>query len=228
VSELFQYIADNWTAIQFAAQSHLLVVAYAVGLSTLIAVVLAIALHTNRLSPTSWTTQLRAGSLETALLVSSALLTVPSLALFGILQPILGLGIAPALVGLTMYGIYPVLRNTVAGLNSVDPAVLDAARGIGMSPLRRLARIQFPMAWPVILSGIRVSVLISISITVVAAVVSDLGFGELLLAGLARLGSTGAFEAVVVGTLGPIVVAAIFEIVYALLKRFTTPRGLRV
>lgn len=228
MGELFQYVADNWIEIQFAAQSHFLVVLYAVGLSTLIAVALAVVLHTNRLSPPSWSTRLRAGTLETALLVASAMLTIPSLALFGLLQPILGLGIAPALVGLTLYGIYPVLRNTVAGLNSVDAAVLEAARGIGMGPVRRLVRIQLPIAWPVLLSGIRVSVLISISITVVAAIVSDLGFGELVLTGLARLGGAGAIQSMIVGTLGPVAVAAIFEVAFALLKRFTTPRGIRV
>lgn len=228
MGDLLTYLTTNFTAVQFYAQSHFLIVLYSVAVSTVVSVALAILLHTNRLTPPSWSRRVRAGGQEGALLVASALLTIPSLALFGVLQPLLGLGIAPALVGLSLYGIYPVLRNTVAGLSSVDPAVLEAARGIGMGPVRRMVRVQLPLAWPVILSGIRVSVLIMISIAAVAAIVSDLGFGEPLLNGLTRLGGAGSFAQVVVGTLGPLVVAAIFEIAFLVLKRFTTPRGIRV
>ncbi len=75
------------------------------------------------------------------LLVASAALTVPSLALFGLLQTALGIGLAPSLTAVTIYALHPVLRNAVAGLASVDPAVLDAARGMGMGPARRTTRI---------------------------------------------------------------------------------------
>jgi osmoprotectant transport system permease protein len=228
VGDIVDYLSTNSANVQFYAQSHFLLVLYAELIATVIAVVLALVLHTNNLTPPSWSKRIRAGTQETALLVSSALLTVPSLALFGLLQPTLGLGITPAIVGLTLYGIYPVLRNTVAGLSSVDPAVLEAARGIGMGPVRRMVRIQMPLAWPVVLSGIRVSVLIMISIAAVAAIISDLGFGKPLLDGLARLGGAGSFAQVVVGTLGPLVIAAGYEIAFLIVKRLTTPRGIRV
>jgi osmoprotectant transport system permease protein len=91
-----------------------------------------------------------------------------------------------------------------------------------------MVRIQMPLAWPVVLSGIRVSVLIMISIAAVAAIISDLGFGKPLLDGLSRLGGAGSFAQVVVGTVGPLVIAAVFEIVFVVVKRLTTPRGIRV
>ncbi|WP_300016962.1 ABC transporter permease subunit [Pseudonocardia sp.] len=228
MDDLIDYLSTNMAEVQFYAQSHFLIVLYSVAIATAISVGLALVLHTNQLSPPSWSRRLRSGSQEAALLTASALLTIPSLALFSLLQPPLGLGTTPAIVGLTLYGIYPVLRNTVAGLSSVDPAVLEAARGIGMGPVRRIVRIQLPLAWPVILSGIRVAALIMIAIAAVAAIISDLGFGEPLQNGLTRLGGAGSFAQVLVGTFGPLVVAAVYEIAFVVVKRFTTPRGIRV
>ncbi|HEX8762097.1 MAG TPA: ABC transporter permease subunit [Pseudonocardiaceae bacterium] len=171
---------------------------------------------------------LRVGSRETALLLASAALTIPSLALFGLLQPLLGLGVTPSIMALTLYAIYPVLRNTVAGLSSVDPAVLEAARGVGMGPVRRMLRVQLPLAWPVIISGIRVAVLITISIAVVAALINGPGLGRPLQSGLARLGAVNSFNEVITGTLGCLVVAIGFEVIFIMIKRFTTPRGINV
>jgi osmoprotectant transport system permease protein len=120
-----------------------------------------------------------------------------------------------------------VLRNVVAGLGSVDTAVLEAARGMGMGPARRMVRIQFPLAWPVVLSGIRVAMLILIGIAVVAAIVSGPGLGQLLFAGLARLGAVNSFNQVLAGTFGCLLVAAVYEIAFAVIARLTTPRGIR-
>jgi osmoprotectant transport system permease protein len=222
-----QYLSENSTELIFYAQQHFLLVLYSVTLATVISLVLALVLHTNQLTPPSWTRSLRAGSRETSLLLASAALTIPSLALFGLLQPLLGLGVTPSIVALTLYAIYPVLRNTVAGLSSVDPAVLEAARGVGMGPVRRMLRVQLPLAWPVIIAGIRVAVLIVISIAVVAAIINGPGFGKPLQDGLERFGAVNAFYEVITGTLGCLVVAAGYEIVFLVVQRFTTPRRIR-
>jgi osmoprotectant transport system permease protein len=222
-----QYLSENSTELIFYAQQHFLLVLYSVTLATVISLVLALVLHTNQLTPPSWTRSLRVGSRETALLLGSAVLTIPSLAMFGVLQPLLGLGVAPSIVALTLYAIYPVLRNTVAGLSSVDPAVLEAARGVGMGPVHRMLRVQLLLAWPVIVSGIRVAVQIVISIAVVAAIINGPGFGKPLQDGLARLGAVNSLNQVITGTLGCLVVAASYEIIFAVVQRFTTPRGIR-
>ncbi|MGH3687563.1 MAG: ABC transporter permease [Pseudonocardiaceae bacterium] len=222
-----RYLAENFSELIFYAEQHFLLVLYSVAVATMISLVLALVLHTNRLTPPSWTRSLRASGREASLLLSSAALTIPSLALFGLLQPLLGIGVTPSIVALTLYAIYPVLRNTVAGLSSVDPAILEAARGVGMGPVRRMLRVQLPLAWPVILSGIRVAVLIVISIAVVAAIINGPGFGKPLQDGLARLGAINSFYEVITGTLGCLVVAAGYEIVFLVVQRFTTPRGIR-
>ncbi|WP_214367895.1 ABC transporter permease [Pseudonocardia sp. H11422] len=222
------YVSQNTQALLFSAQQHFLLVAIAVGMASGIALVLGVVLHTNQLTPESWSRSLRVGSRESLLLVASAALTVPSLALFGLLQPALGLGVTPSVVALTIYGVYPVLRNVAAGLSSVDTAVLESARGMGMGSTRRMLRVQLPLAWPVIISGIRVATLILIGIAVVAASVSGPGLGQQLFSGLARLGAVNSFNQVLAGTLGCLVVAAVYEIAFAVIGRFTTPRGIRV
>lgn len=224
--EFSEYVATNAATLVFYARQHFALVLYSVALAAAVALVLAVALHTTGLTPPSWRTRIRAGGREAVLLVASAALTVPSLALFGLLQPALGIGLAPSLTAVTIYALYPVLRNAVAGLASVDPAVLDAARGMGMGPARRMARIQLPLAWPVILSGIRVATLITIGIAAVAGTVSGPGLGQLLFAGLGRLGAVNSFNQVLAGTFGCLVVAAVFETGFALIKRLTTSRGL--
>lgn len=223
-----EYLSENSTQLIFYAEQHFLLVLYSVAFASVISLTLAVVLHTNQLTPVSWGRSLRLGSREASLLFASAALTIPSLALFGMLQPLLGLGVTPSIVALTLYAIYPVLRNTVAGLSSVDPAVLEAARGVGMGPVRRMLRVQLPLAWPVIISGIRVAVLIVISIAVVAAIINGPGFGKPLQDGLARLGAVNSFYQVITGTLGCLVVAAGYELIFAVVQRFTTPRGIRV
>ena len=97
-----------------------------------------------------------------------------------------------------------------------------------MGPVGRLLRIQVPLAWPVIISGIRVEVLIVISIAEVAAIINGPGLGKPLQDGLARLGAVNSFNEVITGTLGCLVVAAGYEIIFAVVRRLTTPKGIRV
>ena len=89
--------------------------------------------------------------------ITGIFLTIPSFALFGIFIPILGLGFKPAFVALLMYALLPIVRNTIVGLHAVDAAVVDAARGMGVNRSRILLRIELPLAWPVIITGMRVS-----------------------------------------------------------------------
>ena len=157
---------------------------------SIISIVLGLIVSTGEPNPRRfsfdwWATGIREGSL----LITAAVLTVPSLALFVLFLPITGLGITTAIIVLTIYTLYTVLRNTVAGLTSVDRAVLESARGLGYGRVRRLLTIQLPLAWPVILIGIRVTTLISISIAVVAAIVKGPGFGKLLLTASPGIGA---------------------------------------
>lgn len=157
----------------------------------------------------------------------SVLLTVPSLAFFALLIPIVGIGAGPAYIALTAYALLPVTRNTLAGLRSVDPAVVESARGMGMNNMQRLMRMELPQAWPIILTGIRVATLLLVGVAATAALVGGPGLGEeIYLRGIRRIGSPGAVEALLGGTLGVLVVAALFDGFYQLVGRFTISKGL--
>jgi osmoprotectant transport system permease protein len=157
----------------------------------------------------------------------STFLTIPSLALFAILIPIVGIGFQPAAIALTMYSLLPIVRNTVSGLESVDPAVVESAKGMGMGARTRLLRIELPNAWPVILAGLRVATLLVIGIAAVAALVGGPGLGNEIYTGIRRIGSAGAMESLLGGTLAIVVLALLFDLVYLAIGRMTIPRGLR-
>ncbi|MET8075874.1 ABC transporter permease [Streptomyces sp. NPDC005303] len=166
-----------------------------------------------------------AGNLATT--AASTILTVPSLAMIGLLIPAVGLGVPPTVIALTLYGLLPVVRHAIVGLRGVDPSLVDAARGIGMSRVTRLVRVELPLAWPPILTGIRVSTRMLMGIAAIAAYASGPGLGNEIFRGLASPGSRNALNQVLAGTLGIIVLALLFDAAYLLLGRLTIPRGIR-
>ncbi|MDT3396911.1 ABC transporter permease [Streptomyces sp. B1866] len=162
-----------------------------------------------------------------AVTATATVLTVPSLALLGLLIPVTGLGVAPTVIALVLYGLLPIVRNCVVGLRGVDPALLEAARGIGMSRPAQLVRVELPMAWPPILTGIRVSTQMLMGIAAIAAYASGPGLGNEIFRGLASLGSANALNQVAAGTLGIVVLALLFDAAYVLIGRLTISRGIR-
>ncbi|MER5882853.1 ABC transporter permease [Streptomyces sp. NPDC001941] len=159
---------------------------------------------------------------------TATVLTIPSLALIGLLIPLVGLGVAPTVIALTLYGLLPVVRNAIVGLRGVDPALVDAAKGIGMSRAARLFRVELPLAWPPILTGVRVATQMLMGIAAVAAYASGPGLGNEIFRGIASLGSANAINQVLAGTLGIVVLALLFDAAYVLIGRLTIPRGIRV
>ena len=157
---------------------HLILVAVSVGLATLIGVPLGIAV-TRRPAWQRW-----------VLGAANAIQTVPSLALFGLLIPVPfvgGIGTRTALVALTLYGLLPVLRNTVVGITGVDPAVREAGRGLGMTDAQLLRRVELPLAASTILAGIRLATVIGIGLATIAAAIGAGGLGVFIFRGVAMV-----------------------------------------
>jgi osmoprotectant transport system permease protein len=211
----FEFLQSRSDDLLFEAYRHAALTLQSMVVATVIA--LTVALATYR-SP-------RWSGLATA--TASVILTVPSLALLGLLIPLVGLGTAPTFIALVLYALLPVLRNAVVGLNNVDPALVDAARGMGMGRLRTLLRIELPLAWPVVLSGIRVSTQMIIGIAALAAYVRGPGLGVFIFDGLSRFGGANAMNLALSGTLGIVLLALLFDGAYQVAGRLTTSKGLR-
>ncbi len=155
---------------------------------------------------------------------TAAFLTVPSIALLGILIGPFGLGLTNVLFALVLYALLPITRNTIVGLRGVDKAVVDAGQGMGLGRTRLLWRVRMPLAWPVILSGIRVSTQITIGIAALGAYVKGPGLGNEIFDGLGRFGSVNSLNQVLTGTLGIVVLALLFDLAFVVLGKLTTLR----
>nr|WP_231700488.1 MULTISPECIES: ABC transporter permease [unclassified Arthrobacter] len=200
----------------FAGWQHFSLVIQCLVLATVLAVVIAALVYRNKTL-----TGLANG-------VSAVGLTLPSFALIGLLIGPVGFGATPAVIVVAFYATLPVLRNAVVGLAGVSPAVVESARGIGMGRLRTLLRIELPLAWPVILAGVRVSAQMVMGIAAIAAYALGPGLGGFIFSGLSRLGGANSLESVVVGVVGVILLAMILDLLLVGLGRLTTPRGIRV
>lgn len=213
---LLEYASRHAEDITTGVLQHAQVVLVSMSIATVVGVTLGLLVHRNR----------RATDLSLA--VCGIFLTIPSLALFALLIPVLGLGYAPTVCALVLYALLPIVRNTIAGLESVDPAIMESARGMGLGTRQRLWRIQLPLAWPVMLTGIRVSTVVIVGIAAIAAgVVNGPGLGDFIFGGLSHIGSVFALNEALVGVIGVAAIALVFDSLFVLLGRLTTSRGIR-
>ncbi len=213
---MWDFIVDRKEQILINALNHAYLVILCVILATFIALALAVLVtRMPKMEPV-------------ANAVSAIGLTIPSFALVGLLLPVTGLGDGTALAAVTFYAVLPILRNAVVGLQGVDANLLESARGMGMSNVASLLRVRIPLAWPVILAGIRISLQMSMGIAAIAAYVLGPGLGVSIFTGLAQIGGKNAVSYAAVGTVGIVIVALLLDALLLLAGRLTTSKGIRV
>lgn len=212
---MVEFISSRWTDILFKAYQHASLVIQSVAIATIIA--LAVAVLVTRYSKLA----------PFANAFSAIGLTLPSFALLGLLIPLMGIGTLPAVIAVVFYAVLPILRNAVVGLQAVDPVLVESARGQGMGALATFFKVEFPLAWPVIMTGIRVSTQMSMGVAAIAAYVLGPGFGSYIFRGLAQAGGQNAMYYAIVGTVGVVIVALIVDAALVLLGRVTTSKGIR-
>ena len=149
--------------------------------------------------------------------------TLPSLAILALAMPLLGTGFAPSLFALTLLALPPILINTVAGLRGVDADVVDAARGMGMTPRAILRSIELPLAVPVMFAGLRTAAVQVISGAVLAAFIGGGGLGDFITAGIAMM----ALPQLLVGAIPVTLLALGVDYAFGAAQRRLTPAGLR-
>src|SRR5829696_2764787 len=175
MTDFFRFLSTNWQELLVLTREHIFIVLLSTGFAVLIGLPLGILL-----------TRIR--TLQTPVLgFANIMQTVPSLALFGLLIPIPfigGIGARTAIIALALYALLPVIRNTVTGILGVDAKVSEAAVAMGMTGWQRLRMIELPLAMPVMLTGIRVAVVISVGVATIAAAVGAGGLGTYIFRGL--------------------------------------------
>ena len=202
---VFQYISDNWDQIGPQILTHLEIVGECIAITSVVGLGLGIAAA-------------RSEPLSTIILaVTSTILTVPSFALFGLLSIWFGLANPPVVIGLILYGLLPVTRNTRAGIKTVDPAVVESARGMGMSPRQVLLKVELPLAVPVVLGGIRQATVMIVAIATVGATVGVDDLGQTILSAIGR--STGTLDAVLAGILPVAAIGILADLILAGIQR---------
>ena len=155
--------------------------------------------------------------------VLSIFQTIPGLVFIGVLFILWGNTASTVIVALSVYAMFPVLKNTYTGILGVEPKYIEAAKGCGMSPLQTLLRVELPLAMPTIVAGLRMSAIYTVSWTVLAAMIGRGGLGTFVYQGVASNNNT----LILLGAIPAAVLAIVFGAVIDLLQRKVTPRGLQ-
>ena len=206
----------DWAQVLQLTWQHIMLVGIAVSLAILVGVPLGILMTRFPVV---------AGPLQAS---ATVLLTIPSIALFGLLLPFYskfgqGLGPLPAITAVFLYSLLPILRNTYLALTNVEPGIREAARGIGMTFGQRLRMVELPIAVPVILAGVRTAVVMNIGVMTIAATIGAGGLGVLILTSISR----SDMSMLLVGALLVSQLAIFADLLLLTLQRALTPEGLR-
>lgn len=149
--------------------------------------------------------------------------TLPSLALFGLIIPFLGIGVVPAVFVLFLYALLPIIKNTYIGITNVDPAAIEAGTGMGMTQNQILTMIEIPLALPVIMGGIRVSTVINIGTATIAALIGAGGLGEFIFRGL----SMNNNNLILMGAIPAAALAIIVDFIFGKIEKALIPKGIQ-
>jgi osmoprotectant transport system permease protein len=215
--DVLNYMINNASRCIELTLEHIWIVGIACSLAIIVGVPIGIAITRNK--------NLANKVINTA----NILMTTPSIALFGIMIPILsplghGLGQVPAIVALVLYSQLPIIRNTYVAIKNVPPEIVDAGKGLGMSSWRRLWEIEIPMSIPVIIAGLRTAAVMSIGIAAIAAYIGAGGLGVLIQQGIGR----AYVPMILAGAILVSVLAIFVDAFMAVLEGLVTPKGTKV
>ncbi|WP_435077430.1 ABC transporter permease [Halococcus sp. AFM35] len=204
---LVQFTLDNSDRLLRLFVEHIVLVVQTLVIALPIAIGLGIAISYNERAAT------------VVLWAASVLLTLPAIAFFGVLVPVLGIGTPPVVAALVAYSQLPIIRNTYLGITQTDPAAIEAGTGLGMTRLERLRRVRLPVALPVVMAGIRNAVVLLVGLATIGAFIGGPGLGFYIFYGI----NQGNTAMIVVATVAVSVLALAFDYLFAM-----TEHGLRL
>lgn len=167
-----EFVLENAPSLFQLTIQHVVIITQAIAIAVPLGVVLGTLITFNDRAAT------------VVLWLAGIMMTIPSIALFGLLIPYLGIGNPPVIVALVLYSQLPVIRNTYVGLTQVDPAAVEVGKGLGMTRLERLRKVKIPMALPVVMAGVRNAVVVLIGIAAIGAYIGAGGLGEFIFDGI--------------------------------------------
>ncbi|BBO91534.1 ABC transporter permease [Desulfosarcina ovata] len=215
MEEILQYVTTNYPTIARLTIEHLYLVSVSVGAAILSGVPIGILITKDK--------QLA----DAVLYVASVIITIPSVAMFGLMIPLLslvdrGIGFWPAAIAIFLYSQLPIIRNTYTAINNIDPALREAAKGMGMSDWQRLARVEIPLAVPVIMAGVRMAVVMNIAVATIAVYIGAGGLGTIINEGITGTNSVK----LIVGAVAVSLLAVIADYLFLFIQKLLTPKGL--
>lgn len=202
MNSFIQTLLDRKDALLSALLQHISISLVSLLLAMLIAVPLAI-----------WLVRQRKIA-EAVLQITGVLQTIPSLALLGLLIPFVGIGTPPAIIALVIYALLPIFQNTYIGLSEIDPSIEEAADAFGMSRMRKLIKVELPIALPVIVSGVRTALVLIIGTATLAALIGAGGLGEFILLGIDR----NDINLILIGAISAALLAILFSLLIRVLQ----------
>jgi osmoprotectant transport system permease protein len=214
--QTWSFILANLPLIWHRTLEHIMLVGVAVGIAILLGVSIGVAITQNKVVA------------DRVLYAAAVMMTIPSIALFGLLVPILsligqGIGYLPALIALVLYAQLPIIRNTYTAIMNVDPALREAARGMGMTALQRLVQVELPISLPVIINGVRNAVVLTIAIAAIATYIGAGGLGTFISRGISQTD----VRQLLTGAIAVSLLAIVCDLSLLALQRAVTPAALR-
>jgi osmoprotectant transport system permease protein len=211
MQELLLFITENYLLIIEKGMEHIELAGVAVLMSTLVGVPVGFAIANNE----------KAANVVVG--IANIIQTVPSLALFAFMLPLFGIGRTPAIVALFLYGLLPIIKNTLIGIRNVTPSIIEAARGMGMSTFQILYKVQIPMAMSVIMGGVRIATVTSIGIATIAVLIGAGGLGQLIYRGLSMTNT----PMILSGAIFSALLAILADFILGIFENKLTSKGLR-
>lgn len=205
ITDYIEFWQEKFDSILTYTAEHLLISFVVIVLSIVVTIPLAV-----------YMTKMKSEKLKNLIFnIANIFQTIPTVAMLAIMIPLMGIGFAPAVTALFLYALLPLLRNTYTGIQSIDPSIVEAAKGMGFSTFGRLFKIELPAAFPYVMSGIRVTTVYIISWTTLAALIGAGGLGDLILAGIGYNDKHMIFT----GTILAIVIALCLDLLFGKVEK---------
>lgn len=207
---LIEYVSNHWQDILGRTGEHVGLAFTAVALACIVGIPCGVLIINNK-RVANW-----------VISIANIIQTIPSLAMFAFVIPILGIGTKNAIFALFLYALLPIIKNTYIGIMNVDQSIIDAARGMGMSKLQILYKVQLPLAIAVIMGGVRIATVTGIGVATIATLIGAGGLGTLIYQGIGMVN----VPMMIAGAIPAALLALLSDFVLGLFEKMLTSKGI--